>query len=360
MKKIFVSAVCLFLCACSRSIFKEVALDEDFGSSTTISLAMVGDALIHSPIYTQVKIGDTYDFSGLFNDLDQILTKDLMYYNQETILGGKDLGYSGYPRFNTPDEFGLEMIRRGFNIVSLANNHTLDKGSKGIEHSVNFWREHKEVLTSGSYLSQKDRERENIYEKNGIKYTLLSYTILTNGLKPSANYEVDIYSDELVKKDVDRVRDKVDLLLVAMHWGNEYSKKPTNEQVRIAKYLASLKVDIVIGTHPHVIEPIEWIGDTLVIYSLGNFISNQTAIDNYSRKIGLLAKIDITKTSYQNRSKTYLSNLKTELLYMNTKNSDYRVIPFSKLDDSILKDYQSKKDYYTSIVQSLDESIIVE
>lgn len=362
MKKIsLLFIICFLLCGCSKttSVFRGVIIDDYNPSSTKIRMTMVGDALIHSNIYKDAYRDGKYDFGSIFEDVTSEFKKsDILYYNQETIIGGARLGYSGYPRFNTPEEFGRTMVGLGFNMVSRANNHTLDKGEAGILNSCNFWNNYPNVLTSGSACTEEEARHPRIAEMNDIKYALLSYTTSTNGLISPKPYYVDVYSDEKVTEDVLKVREEVDLIVVAMHWGDEYSSLPNEEQIRIGELLASLGVRIVIGTHPHVIEPIRWIGDTLVIYSLGNFISSQAQIDDYSRQIGLLVNVDVIKTSTKDRTKVELANLNTHLLYTYYKNrSNYRVIPFSKIDDTILKNHVVLKEKYNSIVKYYDSSI---
>jgi len=261
-----------------------------------LSLVMVGDNLIHSSVYNDASKNagyDGYDFKPMYTYIKDIVKKyDLAYYNQETILGGSELGLSDYPTFNSPYEVGDAMIDAGFNLVSLATNHTLDSGVKAIENSCKYWNSHaEEVLSAGSYCSEEERNEIKIKEKNNITYTMLSYTYGTNGIAiPSGKeYLVNVWPMDYnadygvgfegyktqVKKDVEAVRNKVDLLIVAMHWGVEYTHIPTSYQKEAAEYLASLGVDIIIGAHPHVVQPVTWIDDTLVIYSLGNFISAQ-------------------------------------------------------------------------------------
>ena len=270
---------------------QEVVIDDPIKKSS-LSLIMGGDALIHSAVYVDAKISDNqYDFKGMLEYIKPITTQyDLAYYNQETILGGSELGLSTYPQFNSPYEVGDAFIDAGFNVISLANNHTLDnsyrKGDKLIVNSRNYWNS-KDVMVNGSATSLEERNNIDIREKNGITYALLSYTTTTNGLTRKNNYHVNWYTEKTVKEDVELVRDKVDFLMVAMHWGTEYNTGVTNGQKKIAKYLASLDVDLVIGTHPHVIEPAEYIDDTFVIYSLGNFISGQIGIE---RLVGLMQK----------------------------------------------------------------------
>ena len=260
------------------------------------SLLMVGDALIHSTLYQDAKTNDGYDFKPMLERIKPIASKyDLEYYNQETILGGEELGLSNYPRFNSPYEVGDAFIDAGFNLVSLATNHTMDKGEQGVLNSLAYWNKKKNVLTAGSYSSFEDRDRKVIKEINGIKYAFFSYTTWTNGLSTPTGKEYlnNVYNEELVKADIERVKEEADVIIVAMHWGTEYSTGISDTQVEIANYLANLGVDIIIGSHPHVVEPIEFIGKTMVIYSLGNFISDQVGVE---RLTGLMVNVDIKKT----------------------------------------------------------------
>lgn len=226
------------------------------------SLLMVGDALIHSTLYQDAKTNDGYDFKPMLERIKPIASKyDLEYYNQETILGGEELGLSNYPRFNSPYEVGNAFIDAGFNLVSLATNHTMDKGEQGVLNSLAYWNKKKNVLTAGSYSSFEDRDRKVIKEINGIKYAFFSYTTWTNGLSTPTGKEYlnNVYNEELVKADIERVKEEADVIIVAMHWGTEYSTGISDTQVEIANYLANLGVDIIIGSHPHVVEPIEFI-----------------------------------------------------------------------------------------------------
>ena len=348
----------IFLCI-GAILFFNIALNKDTETSTekepqlantSLSLVMVGDSLIHQAVYHDVE--GNYDFKPMLSEIKPIISKfDLAYYNQETILGGKDIGLSTYPRFNSPYEVGDAFIDAGFNLVSLANNHTLDRGEQALNNSCNYWKS-KNVVTAGSYCSEEDRNEVKIYEKNGIKYALLSYTTTTNGLNiPNGkNYYVNVYNKEKVKEDIEKYRDKVDLLMVAMHWGEEYTHQPVYEQREIAKYLASLNVDIIIGAHPHVVEPIEYIDNTLVIYSLGNFISAQRGIEKLT---GLMASVKVTKDQINN--KISIDDVEVELLYTySNENKGYRgnfkVYPYTKLNDNLLPNYKEYYNKYMNIV----------
>lgn len=331
--------------------------------TTKISLVMVGDGLIHSSVYNDAYTDGVYDFKSQIELIKPIVQNyDLAFYNQETILGGTEIGLSDYPTFNSPWEFGDAMIDAGFNIVNLASNHTMDRGETAILKSCEYWKD-KDVLTAGSYCSKEEAEKIIIKEKNGIKYTMLAYTYGTNGISvPSGKeYLVNLYSDEKVKADIEKVRDKVDLLLVSMHWGTEYMSEPTEEQKREAEYLSKLGVDIIIGTHPHVIEPVTYIDNTLVIYSLGNFISAQSTNNDYNTMVELMTSVDITKTTKGKKSNIKLENLNNELLYnyykKDSKWYDFKVIPFSQMNENYNSDYKRLYDKYGKIVKMYDENM---
>ena len=315
----------------------------------SMSLVMVGDVLTHDSVLADaLKADGSYDFTSMFTDIKPMIKKyDLKYLNQESIIGGPSFKYSGYPTFNAPDSIGDNLIDTGFNIFGLANNHAYDKGEDAILYSNKYWGS-KDVITAGTYSSFEDRDTIKVYEKNGIKYAFLAYTTSLNGytLSSDKSYLVNVYSDELVKDDINKIKDKVDVVIVAMHWGDEYTNTPTNSEVSIAQYLSELGVDLVIGTHPHVVQPIEYVGETLVIYSLGNFISNQLVL-GLNPAIGLMVGVDITVDG----DETKVSIKEKELLYSYSDNStNFKVIPFSKMSDDILNDYKSIEEKYMSIV----------
>lgn len=347
--------IVILLCLSINNISKEETKEVFSEKENKLSFIMAGDALIHSSVYDDAYEDGKYNFDKMLSLIKSIVKEyDLAFYNQETILGGTSLGLSSYPAFNSPQEVGEAFTSAGFNLVSLANNHTLDIGKKGVMSSNNYWKTKKDVLTSGSYNTKKERDNIKVKEINGIKYTLLSYTTTTNGIKPSNDYYVNVYDKGQVKKDIDMVKDKVDLLLVSMHWGTEYSKEITKEQEDIAKYLSSLGVNIIIGHHPHVIEPIDYINDTLVIYSLGNFISGQEGLD---RRIGMMVSVDIEK----NNNEISISRPKVTLTYTYYKESnvkyDFKIYPFDKLNNNLLKGYKIYYNDYIDIISSKTKEI---
>ncbi|MBQ6405152.1 MAG: CapA family protein [Bacilli bacterium] len=330
-------------------------------------LFMVGDALIHSAVYQDAKQADgTYDFKPMLELIKPISSQyDLVYYNQETILGGTELGLSNYPRFNSPYEVGDAFIDAGFNMVSLATNHTMDKNEQGVINSVNYWSQHKDsVVYSGQWTSFESRENEvsQIYEKNGIRYAFLSYTTWTNGLETPAGKEYlnNVYSDEKASADIAKVRDKADVIIVAMHWGTEYSLGVSYDQERIAKFLSEQGVQIIIGAHPHVVEPVEYINDgkTFVIYSLGNFISDQ---EGNERLTGLMMSLDIKKKVDIDDSVTVtVENPKAELIYTKSyygRKRSFKVYPYSQLNTNLLSNYSALEEKYKGVVNSRYEEL---
>ena len=346
-----------------KSEKKEVPGSINNEETTKVSFVMVGDGLIHSSVYNDAYKDGKYDFTSQLELIKPIVSNyDLAFYNQETILGGTSIGLSDYPTFNSPWEFGDAMLDAGFNIVNLASNHTLDRGEKAILKSCEYWKG-KQVLTAGSYCSKEESEEVKIFQKNGIKYTMLAYTYGTNGIAvpPGKEYLVNLYSDEKVKADIEKVRDKVDLLLVSMHWGVEYQSTPTDEQIREAEYLSKLGVDIIIGTHPHVIEPVTYIDDTLVVYSLGNFISAQSTNNDYNTMVELMTSVDIVKTTKDGKSSIKLENLNNELLYnfyrKGSKWYDFKVIPFSQMNTEYNSEYKRLYDKYGAVVKMYDENM---
>ena len=338
---------------------QEEKKEEVVETEKSLSLVMVGDGLIHGSVYDDAKTANGYDFTSMLSEMKPIISSyDLAFYNQESILGGTELGLSTYPRFNSPYETGNAFVDAGFNLVSLANNHTLDRGEKAIINSSNYWKT-KDVYASGSYATEEDRNKIVVKEKNGIKYALLAYTCWTNGLSiPNGKtYLLNRYDEGIVKKDIESIRDRVDVLMVSMHFGNEYSFSPSSEQRKIASYLSSLGVDIIIGHHPHVVQPIEFIDDTLVVYSLGNFLSGQRGVEKLT---GLMVSLDVVKDLSTNNIS--LQNIKAELTYTYTDykkgyRGNYKVYPYTKLTEDLLPNYKSYYNKYMEIAIHGDNRI---
>ena len=324
-----------------------------------LSLIMGGDAVIHSSVYTANQTENGFDFSYPLAEIKNLVQNyDLAYYNQETILGGSEYGLSNYPQFNSPQEVGDAFVDAGFNLVSLATNHTMDwyysKGDALVVSSRNYWLDQYDkngVISAGSYKSYEDKDRIVIGEKNDITYALLSYTFSTNGIYPDADqsYLVNMIDKEAIREDVLKYRDKVDVLMVAMHWGEEYVYNPTSYQQDLALFLADLDVDIVIGNHSHVLEPIEWIDDTLVIYSLGNILSGQYF--SIQTLTTALCSLDITKTVNEDGSYDIkMDNVEAHLFYGIT-NDKWKMVSYAELSEEQLPNKDIYFDFFSQILR---------
>ena len=339
MKRLILLLIALYIItSCVAKPRKKDNQDVHEETEKKVSLVAFGDNLVHGTIYASAKTHDTYDFHPIFIDIKEYLQNfDLRFINQETILGGVELGLSTYPAFNTPQEMGDALIDAGFNLISLANNHTLDRGGKAVINSVNYWNS-KDVVHSGSVLNPNESQ-VRIFEKNGIKFAFVAYTYGTNGIPHPGGktYLANVYSDEKAENDL-KIRDYVDVFIVSMHWGEEYQDLPNNTQIKQAKYLAELGADIIIGHHPHVIQPVDLLvneeRETFVMYSLGNFLSDQIGID---RLIGMGVSLDIIKDKDGNIS---LNNYHAKLLYRykNYNDNSFRLL-FYDLSNDFLKNY---------------------
>lgn len=269
---------------------------------TQIDLMMIGDILAHEGVYKSgLQPDGNYNYDHLFaHILPDIQSSDLRIVNQETILGGVELGLSGYPCFNSPYELGDAEVKAGFNVILHATNHTIDKGLTGVENCLNFWQtKHPETTVLGINKDKTSYDNINVYNKDGFKVALLNYTYGTNGIAiPSSNpYCVNLLDKDKITADVAKAKQMADMVIVFPHWGTEYVYTPDDSQKMWTNLFLDLGVDVVIGAHPHVVEPVELLTSStghqmLVYYSLGNFVSNQ---DQKPRMVGGMAKVSLVK-----------------------------------------------------------------
>lgn len=267
-----------------------------------VSLVAVGDNLIHNTLITAGEQEDgSLDYTSFYANIkNDISSADIAVINQETILGGSSFEYTGYPAFNSPWEIGTAAIDAGFDVFTCATNHSLDKGYSGIEQECKFFAEHPEVVHVGTNTSQDEYNSILYYEKNGIKFAILNYTYGTNGISLPEGREwcVNMMDKDKITKDVQAARENADVVIVFPHWGTENSTEVSDYQREYVSLFSELGVDIVIGTHPHVLQPVEWVTNEttgkrmLVYYSLGNFISHQTSLNQLC---GGMAQIQIEK-----------------------------------------------------------------
>lgn len=272
-----------------------------------VSLVMVGDILLHTPVEEAALQEDgTYSFTSIFENMkEEIQSADVAIVNQEVIIGGEELGISGYPNFNAPYEVGDALVDAGFDVVCQGTNHALDKGKKGLLNCLNFWQEqYPEIAVLGIHASQEDQDEIYVYEQEGIRIAVLNYTYGTNGiaLPEGMPYAVDMLDEEKVVRDLQLAEEMADFTIVCPHWGTEYQLKQSSNQEKWAQLFVKNGADLVLGTHPHVIQPIEWLKDEetgnemLVYYSLGNFVNwtSESGEGIANRMVGGMARVIIT------------------------------------------------------------------
>lgn len=269
---------------------------------STATLAAVGDILVHNTVYQKASIGDDkYNFNPMFELVKPYLSKvDIAMANQETMIGGAEIGVSTYPSFNSPYEVGDALKANGIDLVTIANNHTLDRGEKAILNALNHWDEIG-IPYTGSYRNAEDSLDIRTITKNGITFSFLSYTYGTNGIPvpEGKDFLVNLIELEKIKSDIQDAKGMSDVVVVSLHFGNEYQRLPSEEQKTLAKEVANAGADIIIGHHPHVLQPVEWITrddgqKTFIVYSLGNFLSGQRW--DY-KDIGGILKLTVEKVT---------------------------------------------------------------
>lgn len=256
-----------------------------------VSFVAVGDNLPETSIgaYADACAGEAgdglYDYRPIYAAVKPYIeSADLAYIKQETHLGGDEIGPRGWPSFNTTDAMADAIVDAGFDLVASASNHAYDWGYFGaVEHSRSVWNQ-KPVAFTGTAVNEKEAQAIPVVERNGISFALLDYTYGVNGYAQGdlPAYAVTFIDEERIAADVARAHEMADVVLVAMHWGTENLTEADAEQQRLAQFLADLEVDVVLGSHPHVIGPLAWVQGasghrTLVAYSLGNFISRHEA-----------------------------------------------------------------------------------
>ena len=267
-------------------------------SNHTVNLTFVGDAMQHAPQITAAQQADgTYDYSPCFENLrEDIAWADLAVVNLECPLGGKP--YTGYPCFSAPDSYAQQLKDIGFDLFLTANNHCLDRRDKGLVRTC-------QVLDSlgiphiGTYPDQATRDKSipRIINVKGMKIAFLDYTYGTNGIPIQSNVIVDFIDQQQIADDIALARERgAHAICVNLHWGIEYQLKPVASQRTLADWLVSQGVDLIIGGHPHVVEPMEmryskeFEKNVLLVYSMGNFISNQSDIDTRG---GAMVKVSL-------------------------------------------------------------------
>ncbi len=271
-----------------------------------VHFAAAGDDLIHSRIYQQAarnaQNGAAYDFSSCYENVASFFEGfDVDWINQESLVNS-ELAPSTYPCFSTPGECAEALYNIGFRVFSLSNNHSYDKGTAGIAATQRFWVSMpSDVVTTGFWSGESDYDRIPMQQINGMTIAYLSYTEQTNGIRIADDAPATIIytsQTDIIQRQVMLAAQQADFVVVGVHWGVEYSHTTSDAQKALAQQLSDWGADVIIGTHPHVIQNAEWLtaadgSQTFVAYSLGNFISTQSQADTM---VGAVLTFDLQKT----------------------------------------------------------------
>ena len=314
-----------------------------------VTLLFVGDLMQHDAQIEAARTSEGYDYSDCFKYVKNEISKaDIAIGNLEVTMGGKP--YRGYPSFSAPDEFLYAIQDAGFDVLLTANNHCLDRGKKGLQRTVQLL-DSLHIPFAGTYINREERQKRYplLVEKKGFRLVFLAYTYDTNGLKPSHPNVVNYIDRNQMKQDILLARKmRPDAIIACMHWGVEYRSLPEKAEKELADWLIEQGVDHVIGSHPHVLQPIEVKRDAhtpdkhLVVYSLGNFISNMSKkktdggamVKLELKKIGGITRLEHCEYSLVWTSRPILSKKKNFEVYPSSfllkpvQNEEYKRFSF--------------------------------
>ncbi len=310
--------VCVSLFAWSSFIFAQESNNQilnnnsfNNNSTVTVTFSIVGDVMCHSTQFNYALREDsTYDFKPVYREIKKYFdNSDIVVGNLETVIAGNDIEYAGYPVFNTPEDFLKGLKYAGFDIMVTGNNHSYDHQKKGIVNTIDFIRKYG-MQNSGTYKSQEARDSVKLFEQSGINFALLSYTYGVNLYRiPEKNkFLVNRINPDLIQKDITKAKlQGADLVIVYFHFGKEYARSENSYQRNIVNKTIKFGADIILGAHPHTLQPVEFyktvnanIDTGFVAFSLGNFISNQRW--RYSDG-GAILNFSITKNIKTNKIK---------------------------------------------------------
>ena len=308
-------------------------------SSEDISICMVGDLLIHLPILNYAKT-EGYNFDFIFENMEKYIKEyDIKIINEEVLISGSNFSIKGYPRFNSPFELADSVVKAGFNVILKSTNHVNDFGEKARLLDLNNWKKFPNIKVTGSYQNEEEAQKITYFETKGIKIALLNYCYGSNRLLRNS-YTINKIKYDKIKNDIKKSKSEgADIIIVMPHWGKEYSLKTNKYQNKWSKIFFELGVDIVIGTHPHVIQQVEIIEDKdknrkmYIFYSLGNFINSTSSRKKnvFWRFLGGMAHIIIGKVN----NKPVIKNIKfipliTHIIPENKKVTTFKVKDYSE------------------------------
>ncbi len=340
----------------------------------TINMVAIGDIMCHNSNFKDAYNSETktYDFSYVFEDIKSYIQEaDIAIGNLETTFAGEKVGYSGYPTFNTPEQLAQNLVDLGVDVVSTANNHSLDKNYAGIESTINEL-DKVNLSHTGTYKSKEEQDTIITKNVNGINIAFLSFTYGTNGIKvpKGKEYCINLIDENLMLDQIAKAKElNPDIICVSMHWGEEYKLKQNKKQEQLADFLFKNGVDIILGSHPHVLEPMEkrtvtledgTTKDGFLIYSLGNFMSGQVAENTMNT---IILQLQITK--HVDTGKITIDKVNYVPIYMYNRGDNqpkkYKILDINKMitayengdksvNDNLYKTLTSAKKKIDSIV----------
>jgi len=354
--------------------------DSQKSKENTIQISAVGDIMVHSTQLTSAYNSKCkcYNFNPVFKNVKEYLTRaDIAFGNLETTLPGDSKLFAGYPQFGAPDELADTLKDIGFDILATSNNHSVDTGRKGIDHTIDTL-DKLGIKHLGTYKSQEDYEKNRVllYEKNGIKLAFLSYTYSTNGIQIPKDKVVRLIDKALISEDILRAKKlNPDLVIISYHFGTEYARFPDKFQKEMVDFAFLEGADIILGGHPHVLQPYElnWMTDKygvkkqrMVIYSLGNFVSGQ--IKRYTNG-GMIFNFKLTKKQVSDRTEISIQDINYIPVFVyvsNEKNGfQYNLLPIEKFlkNDQELKltpaAYRSMLEFYEDTNSHLQKNSLI-
>lgn len=320
-------------------------------SIVTVTISFVGDLMCHSPMFNAARQDDgSYDFNPLFSEVKPILeASDYAIGNLETTFAGASKGFAGYPAFNTPDSYAQAIKNAGFDMVGTSNNHSMDTGEEGLLRTLDQL-DAAGLAHTGTYRTQHDRDSVRIVNLKGLKIGILNYTYGTNGAYPSADhkYMLNVADSALVTQDAALARKQgAELVVVFYHWGIEYHPEPVSKQDSMFQYTRDAGADLIIGSHPHVVGPVEpyktkqaKLDSGLVAWTMGNFVSNQSS---HYTDAGLILNIELTKNVTKDSCWISKASYVPTWVYRayNPANKNYQALPSQWSDRDSLPDFIS-------------------
>lgn len=360
----------------------EDVVEEVIPEDITINMTVAGDILCHNTNFWDAYVAelDDYDFSYSFEDIKKYFDNaDVAIGVLETNFAGRDIGYTNYPLFNSPEHLATDLKELGFDILGTANNHCLDKGFSGMVSTLEEL-DKAGIDHMGTYATEEDSKEYLIKDVKGIKMAFLTYTYGTNGIPipTGKEFSVNITDKEKILADLENVKkENVDVICVNMHWGDEYSLKPNSNQKDLADFLFENGVDLILGSHTHCLEPMEkrtitmedgTTKDGFIIYSLGNFMSGQkhensrqsVILDIQLTKNGETNKISVDSVTY---TPIYMYNFYQRGVLQRFKIMDIEaeIEKYESGDTSIgASMYQTLKDELVNVYEVVGEEILPE